>query len=79
MDIIKRPRYVYLADGSPFYLNKEDERAELEKSLLGESTWKKTWTLAKYDIASGVNGLTTWIGSAAVRAKELITDTSEGA
>jgi hypothetical protein len=75
VDIIKKPRYVFLADGTPFYLNKGDERAELEKSLLGESAWKRTWTLAKYDVANGVSGLTQFIGSAAVRTKELLTDT----
>jgi hypothetical protein len=75
VDIIKRPRYVMLSDGTPFYLSKKDEREELEKSLLGESAWKKSWTLAKYDIANGISGLTNWIGSAAVRTKELLTDT----
>jgi hypothetical protein len=77
VDVIKRPRFVMLSDGTPFYLKKEDERAELERSLLGESTWKKTWTLAKYDIANGVSGITNFIGGFATRTTEALTDTNE--
>jgi hypothetical protein len=77
VDVIKRPRYVMLTDGTPFFLSKEDERAELERSLLGESRWKRTWELAKYDIANGISGITNFIGGAATRATEALTDTNE--
>jgi hypothetical protein len=77
VDIIKKPRYVMLADGTPFFLNQADERAELERSLLGESKLKKTWTLAKYDIANGISGVANWLGSFAVKTTEHLTDTNE--
>jgi hypothetical protein len=76
VDVIKRPRTVYLADGTPFYLTKEDERAELEKSLLGESALKRRWMMMKYDIASGVEKVTRLIDEGSQTAKEIVTDTN---
>lgn len=80
VDIIKRPRTVFIkgenGEEVPFYLSKADERAELEKSLLGESPWKRGWMLTKFDIASGITGIANFINMGAVKTKEFITDTS---
>jgi len=75
MDIIKTPRYVFLSDDTPFLLTKKDERAELERSLAGESHWKRLWMLTKYDLANTVGEITRLIGEPAMRTKEYITDT----
>lgn len=79
MDIIKNPRYVFLSDGTPFLMTKKDERAELEKSLIGESLFKKRWIMAKYDIANGIGKVAEWVNEGAMRTKEILTDdTIEG-
>lgn len=74
VDIIKKPRYTFLSDGTPFYMDKKDERADLERSLMGESPLRRRWMLAKYDIASGINSLISFVGKGAVRGKEYLTD-----
>jgi len=78
VELIQKPRYVFLSDGTPFLLTKKDERLELEKSLLGESPWKRRWTLAKYDIANAIGGITQLISEPSMRTKEVLTDTNKG-
>lgn len=74
VDIIKRPRYTFLSDGTPFYLSKEDERADLERSLMGETPMKRRWMLAKYDVASGVGKIIRAVADPSMWSKEFITD-----
>ena len=76
--IDKDPRYVFTGEGTPFALDDLDERAELEKSLIGESPLRRKWTLAKYDIATGISKTISLISEPEQRLKEAITDDNRG-
>jgi hypothetical protein len=76
--IEKRPRYVFTSDGTPFALDDLDERAELEKSLIGESPLRRKWTLAKYDLANGIAKTIALVSEPEQRLKEVLTDDNKG-
>lgn len=74
----QQPRYVFLSDGRPFYFDDHDERADLERSLIGESPIRRKWTLAKYDLANGISNTLQKISDPSIRLKEVLTDTDQG-
>jgi hypothetical protein len=76
--IHQQPRYVFLEDGRPFYFDDHDERADLERSLIGETPLRRKWTLAKYDLANVIGNVVQKINDPALRVKEILTDTDEG-
>ncbi len=76
--VTTKPRYAFTADGTPFSFDELDERAELEKSLIGESVLRRKWTLAKYDIANAVSKTIEFVSTPETRLKEILTDDNKG-
>lgn len=74
LDAIKKPRYVLTADGTPFFLDKKEERKALEQSLQYETPTRRTWTMLKYDLANGIGNVIKWISEPSMALKEHITD-----
>lgn len=77
LDRLQPPRYTFLKDGTPVYLNKEDERKAYLASIKDQPPVQRYWSQLKYDIPNKIIGLLAAAGAPATRAKEYITDTSD--
>ncbi len=75
--VVTGPRTTFLSNGTPVYLDREDERIAYAHSIQSKSPLERAWLQIKFDVPYNLTKIISAVGQPAVRTKEFFTDTTD--
>src|SRR5688572_4559440 len=74
MSMFTPPRYIFLSNGMPVYLNKEEERKAYLQTIQDKPWHERFWLQLKYDVPNTIMDTIMAVAEPSLKTKELLTD-----